>query len=247
MDSAVKATRRVEAADVHRLTASPSWVTAVATIVVGLFAICSRVGSCLTTFVSSRTSHRLFHPALANDARPQPSSPSSPPSPPQSSSSAVVPARSSTSLGVDGIHSSLGTCMLAVDWLAVAFPRRLLLLAHQHLLLLAALVAPQGPRHALQHPAPEQRRRVRAVRQPRLRATSRTPPRGACTSRRRTAAPAPYGPNTAYGGRGGVEMQDMGYTGAERGHTRGATLRTSRSGSSGCEAGSLIACLMSGV
>jgi len=79
------------------------WIT-VGTIVVGIFAICSRVGSFVTTIVSSVATVLTFVAALIATIL----------------FSALVGGLD-TSLKEYNVKSSVGTKVLAVDWLAVAF------------------------------------------------------------------------------------------------------------------------------
>jgi hypothetical protein len=184
------------------------WVT-VATIVVGLFAICSRVGSCLTTFVSGVCLSPPFWRFLTPQA---------------ATLFTIIAAVVSTilfstvvgalnaSLSADGIHSTLGTRMLAVDWLAVAFS----LGASFFWLISICCCSPHSSRR--------KDRGVASNIAPKSNVAAFAPfgnrgyqpladPVAVSGVHQNTAygGAAQYG-NTTYGGRGGVEMQDMGYT-----------------------------------
>jgi len=79
------------------------WITA-ASIVVGLFAICSRLGSCVTTIVSSAATLFTFVAALISTIL-----------------FSVLVGALDGSLKEYNVKSSVGTRVMAIDWLAVAF------------------------------------------------------------------------------------------------------------------------------
>jgi len=81
-----------------------SFCVTAGTIVVGFFAICSRLGSCVTTIVSSAATLFTFLAALTSTIL----------------FSALVGALNG-SLKEYNVKSSVGTRVMAVDWLAVAF------------------------------------------------------------------------------------------------------------------------------
>jgi len=79
------------------------WVT-LADIVVGLFAICSRWGSCVTAIVSSAATLFTFLAALTSTVL-----------------FSTLTGTFNTALKLYGIHLTLGTKMLSLDWIAFVF------------------------------------------------------------------------------------------------------------------------------
>jgi len=79
-------------------------ITTAVSIVVGLFAICSRIGSCVTTIFVSAATLFTFVAALTSTVI-----------------YSILVGAFNTSLKPYNIHSSVGTSMFAVDWIAVAF------------------------------------------------------------------------------------------------------------------------------
>jgi len=78
--------------------------TTIASIVVGAFAICSRIGSCATTFVSSAATLFTFLAALTSTVL-----------------FSILVGAMNTALKPYNVHLEIGQKMLTLDWLAVAF------------------------------------------------------------------------------------------------------------------------------
>jgi len=81
-----------------------AFFTTIVSIIFGAFAVCSRVGSCFTSFVASAAALFTFLAALTSTIL-----------------FTVLVGAMNTTLKPYNIHLSLGTKMMTLDWLAVAF------------------------------------------------------------------------------------------------------------------------------